>query len=81
MGYSGRQHRLPGPESGRFIEVEDDTGKSISVGEWIRRPDGLWALRIHGVNVVHIPRCSNCMGHGCSQCLDLPATDYELLAL
>jgi colicin import membrane protein len=36
----------PAHESGRFIEVEDASGKSISVGEWIERPDQLWALRI-----------------------------------
>jgi hypothetical protein len=36
----------PGHESGRFVEVEDESGASISVGEWVERPDGLWALRI-----------------------------------
>ena len=36
----------PGPEPGRFIEVEDATGKSIAFGEWIERADGRWALRI-----------------------------------
>jgi hypothetical protein len=36
----------PAPESGRFVEVETDDGKSISVGEWVERPDGLWSLRI-----------------------------------
>ena len=36
----------PGPESGRFVEVEDATGKSISFGEWVERDDGFWALRI-----------------------------------
>jgi len=36
----------PGPESGRFVEVETDDGKSIRLGEWIEREDGLWALRI-----------------------------------
>jgi len=38
----------PGPTtfSGRFIEVETDDGRSINVGEWIERDDGLWALRI-----------------------------------
>jgi hypothetical protein len=35
----------PGPTSGRFIEVENDKGESISFGEWVRRPDGYWALR------------------------------------
>ncbi len=36
----------PGPESGLFVEVETDDGKSINIGEWIERDDGLWALRI-----------------------------------
>jgi hypothetical protein len=36
----------PGPEPGRFIEVEADDGRSISIGEWIQRPDKKWAFRI-----------------------------------
>jgi hypothetical protein len=36
----------PGPESGRFVEVENQHGRSVNVGEWIHRPDGVWALRI-----------------------------------
>ena len=36
----------PAPESGRFIEVEDHTGKSIKFGEWVKRDDGYWVLRI-----------------------------------
>jgi hypothetical protein len=35
----------PSHESGRFVEVEDGTGKSIKFGEWIHRPDGYWVLR------------------------------------
>lgn len=35
----------PGPEAGRFVEVERD-GRSVSVGEWARRHDGYWVLRI-----------------------------------
>ena len=39
----------PGPESG-FIEVEDSTGKSISLGRWVKVPspwDGeVYALEI-----------------------------------
>lgn len=35
----------PGPQSGYFIEVEDETGKSISAGEWVA--DGSdWLLKI-----------------------------------
>ena len=36
----------PSHESGRFVEVETDSGESINVGEWIERKDGYWALRI-----------------------------------
>lgn len=36
----------PSHESGRFIEVETDDGKSINAGEWIDKQDGTWALRI-----------------------------------
>lgn len=36
----------PGHTSGRFIEVENDEGKSINCGEWIERSDGYWSLRI-----------------------------------
>ena len=36
----------PDHNAGRFVEVETDDGKSIDAGEWIERPDGLWALRI-----------------------------------
>ena len=35
----------PDHEAGRFVEVEQD-GQSINVGEWIKRGDGYWALRI-----------------------------------
>ena len=37
----------PGPEAGRFVEVEDAAGKSIRIGEWIEQPDTkTWVLRI-----------------------------------
>lgn len=35
----------PGPESGRFVEVESPPGTGISFGEWVHREDGYWALR------------------------------------
>jgi len=35
----------PAHESGRFVEVEDSSGKSIKFGEWIKRDD-FWVLRI-----------------------------------
>ncbi|PWU08157.1 MAG: hypothetical protein C5B51_08375 [Terriglobia bacterium] len=36
----------PGPTPGRFVEVEDEAGRSVDVGDWIERKDGYWALRI-----------------------------------
>ena len=35
----------PGPEGGRFVEVENEKGESINVGEWIQK-DGYWVLRV-----------------------------------
>jgi hypothetical protein len=36
----------PSEEPARFIEVETDAGESIRAGDWTKREDGLWALRI-----------------------------------
>jgi hypothetical protein len=36
----------PGPDSGQFVEVEDEAGRSVDVGNWVERQDGYWALRI-----------------------------------
>ncbi len=41
----------PAPEGGRFVEVETDDGHSISIGQWLERSDGYWALRIVNVAV------------------------------
>ena len=38
-------------QSGRFVEVEDVQGRSINAGEWHERDDGLWELRIEGVDL------------------------------
>lgn len=35
----------PGPEGGRFVEVEDGQGRSICFGTWAQRTDGCWVLR------------------------------------
>lgn len=36
----------PGPEAGRFVEVENAMRQSIRFGEWLHRDDGYWVLRI-----------------------------------
>ena len=35
----------PGHDAPRFVEVETDDGKSINIGEWIKKGN-YWALRI-----------------------------------
>lgn len=35
----------PGPQAGRFVEVENHKGESIKFGKWIQRDDGYWVLR------------------------------------
>jgi hypothetical protein len=41
----------PSPEGARLIEVEDDTGAGIDVGEWVERPDGYWVLRLRSLPI------------------------------
>ena len=42
----------PGRESGRFVEVEDASGRGIKLGEWVHREDGYWVLRfVHSEHV------------------------------
>jgi len=36
----------PGPVAGRFVEVEDSARRSIRFGEWTKRDDGFWVLRV-----------------------------------
>ena len=49
----------PGPVAGRFVEVENDAGRSLSVGYWVERPDGLWELVIDtstpGLGMIQTP--------------------------
>lgn len=37
---------FPAPDGPRFVELENDAGRSISAGEWNRRADGLTELVI-----------------------------------
>jgi hypothetical protein len=39
----------PSHQSGRFIEVEDASGRSIKFGEWVHRSDGYWVLRLRAL--------------------------------
>ena len=61
----------PGPQSGRFVEVEDPYGCSFDAGEWIDRGNGVWALRIEVARLGRLMRinpntriCSICRRPG-----------------
>lgn len=36
----------PGHPAPQFVEVEDQSGHSVGVGEWVDRGDGTWAIRL-----------------------------------
>ena len=48
----------PGPEAGRFVEVEFG-GRSLRIGKWHKRPDGLWALRFSASDLATAQRLTN----------------------
>lgn len=45
----------PGPEFGRFVEVESPPGRSIRFGEWVKRDDGFWVLRFTETDMENLP--------------------------
>lgn len=54
----------PGPDS-TLVEVEDEDGRGMRLGEWVERQDGTWALRIHAgdIEATMLPRrerATNC---------------------
>lgn len=50
----------PGPaDEPRFREVEDPSGRSIRVREWIHRADGGWVLRIREIATVPFEEFEN----------------------
>lgn len=36
----------PSDRAPRFVEIENDKGISIRLGEWLEREDGFWVIRI-----------------------------------
>lgn len=59
----------PGPEAGRFVEVENDFGESINAGEWSENGDGTWTLRITEIPATAV-RHRHVSGEGdaCGRC-------------
>ena len=66
----------PGPTAGRFVEVEDASGKSINFGDWVERGDGYWALRIPGRRRDDFLHFISYMGYA-----DLPCDELERLRI
>ena len=58
----------PGPpDSGRFVEVENDKRQSLELfGEWLQRSDGFWKLRITAADLTQflVPVCLGGDGPG-----------------
>ena len=60
----------PGPNTGEhhcnFVECETLDGRSVRVGEWIDRGNGLWALRIPLADTPTLVETKNriCITHG-----------------
>ena len=44
----------PNPEPGGFVEVENQHGRSVNLGEWVHRPDGFWTLGISPSDITNL---------------------------
>ena len=56
------------PEGGRFVDVENDFGESVSVGEWSENGDGTWTLRIEEIPQSAIPHMHDARGNDPDTC-------------
>ena len=43
-----------------FVEIEDDHGRSISIGRISRHPDGTWSIRITADDLAGLPAPKPC---------------------
>lgn len=62
-----------------FVEVEDEHGYSIRVGEWVTRPDGYSALRLTPAAFENDPTryCNACGARRREQCKCTPIAANE----
>ena len=60
----------PSHESGRFVEVEDQLGRSIHFGRWVKREDGYWVLRLipHSNDLAHCHVAGTTVGKDIDEC-------------
>jgi hypothetical protein len=45
----------PDQDGERLVEIDDATGRSVSIRTWFQRPDGSWVLRITPEQVANTP--------------------------
>lgn len=58
----------PGPEGPVFVETEDAYGNSISIGDWVKRPDDYWVLRVeHLADTDQRPSDTECRHTGADE--------------
>lgn len=74
----------PGPESGRFVEVETDTGKSVGPdttgAHWEQRANGLWRLGPFAADIDYTTERDTCREAGAHVHLTPPGVVTELRA-
>lgn len=60
----------PGYKSGRFVEVENDSGQSIRFARWVKREDGYWAIRLkpHADDLPHTHAAGTLAGKHIDEC-------------
>ena len=60
----------PGHDGGRFVEVEDSNGRSLSFARWVKREDGYWVLRVipHADDLPHIHVAGTTAGKHIDEC-------------
>lgn len=46
-------NRPPGPASD-FVEIENDLGHSVTIGQWHEEPGGRWVLRITDADLANL---------------------------
>ena len=51
----------PAAQSGRFVEVESPSGKSIQFGTWVQRTDGYWVLRFCTITLPVLRDALDCL--------------------
>lgn len=65
----------PGPEGGRFVEVETKDGRSVNAGMWRQRQDGMWELELFAALTAALAVAGTGDGLKCRVCKDTGKTN------